>query len=285
MDNFEDWIANLGQRRPFGVGDRLGTANYIDEPARRRAAASIEAGTCLSLARPLINSGADQGPDDYHLNVVAREGPVSIRTEQLEIRCHGLVNTHLDAINHIAVNGRLYGDRAPDDPDQSSVADLAGHGLFTRGVLANIPAVRGTGWVEPDWPVTGQEIEQALGATRFEAGDALLLYMGRDGFEAAGGAFAGDVRPGAGATAAQWIADNHVSIVCWDFLDSSHPQEPPLCIHRLIWAVGLLLVDNCDLSRVPAGLEGRATRAGALALTPIAVPGGTGSAVTPLLVI
>jgi kynurenine formamidase len=284
MHDYEEWIADVGRRRPFGGDDRLGTANHIDEPARRRAAASIETGTCLSLARPLINSGPDSGPPDYHLDVVAREGPVGIRIERLEIRCHGLVNTHLDAINHVAVNGRLYGDRDPDDPEQSSVADLAGHGLFTRGVLADIPGIRGTEWVEPDWPVTGEEIEQALGSTKFEAGDALLLYMGRDRFEAAGGKF-GDVRPGAGSGAAQWIADNRVSIVCWDFLDSSHPQEPALCIHRLIWAVGLLLVDNCDLSRVPDGLASRASKTGALALTPIAVPGGTGSAVTPLLVI
>ena len=38
VDDFEAWIAALAERRPFGPSDRLGTANYIDENARRRAA-------------------------------------------------------------------------------------------------------------------------------------------------------------------------------------------------------------------------------------------------------
>jgi kynurenine formamidase len=214
-----------------------------------------------------------------------REGPVAMATERLELRSHGLVNTHLDALNHIGVGGTFYGGRDAGEPG-SSLSDLADHGLFTRGVLADIPATRGTAWVDADIPVTGEEIERSLGGTRFEAGDALLLYMGRDRFESAGHDIMGtSVRPGAGASAAEWLVDNRVSIVCWDFIDSGHPDVPPLPIHRLIWAVGMLLVDNCDLSAVGPSLAGRDVQAGALSVSPIAVPGGTGCAVTPLLVI
>ena len=75
--------------------------------------------------------------------------------------------------------------------------------------------------------------------------------MGRDRYEEHGNAFdglrEGHVMPGVGRTAAEWIADNHVSMLCWDFLDSNHPSQPFVCVHRLIWAIGLLLVDNCEL--------------------------------------
>jgi len=283
MDDYEAWITTLGASRPFGDGDLVGTANYIDADARRRAAASITSGACLTLARPLVDGGSSATPD-YALDVSVREGPIAVQTEHLELRCHGLVNTHLDAINHIGVAGRFYGGRAAGDPDLTSVVDLARHGLFTRGVLADIPSVRGSDWADADSPVTGDEIDRAVAGTGFEPGDALLLYMGRDRFEASATDQAA-LRPGAGATAAEWLVDNRASIVCWDFLDSGHPGEPALCIHRLIWAVGLLLVDNCDLSAVPAALGGRDAKAGALSISPVGVPGGTGCAVTPLLVI
>jgi kynurenine formamidase len=287
MSDYDTWIASQGGRRPFGADDRLGTANYINPAARRRGAASIGTGECLTLARPLVDSAAASGSDrhDYELDVSVVEGPVGFATDHLELRCHGLVNTHLDALNHISVDGTFYGGRRAGDADLSSVADLATHGLFTRGVLADIPSSRGTGWVEADQPVTGDDIERSLGDARFESGDALLLYMGRDLYESAGLAFDGSVRPGAGRSAAEWIADHHVSLVCWDFLDAGDAREPHLCIHRLIWALGLLLVDNCDLSRAAAALRDRPAPVGALAVSPIAVPAGTGCTVTPLLVV
>jgi kynurenine formamidase len=287
MSEYDDWITTVGARRPFGPEDRLGTANHIDGAARRRAAASIRTGECVTLARPLVDSavGADTDRHDYVLDVSVVEGPVGFATEHLELRCHGLVNTHLDALNHISVDGRFYGGHPAGDPALTSVADLAGHGLFTRGVLADIPAARATSWVEADQPVTADDIERSLGDTNFEPGDALLLYMGRDRFEASGHAFTAELRPGAGHSAAEWMLDNKVSIVCWDFLDAVHPLEPQLCIHRLICAAGLLLVDNCDLSRAAAALRDLESRCGALAVSPIAVPGGTGCNVTPLLVV
>jgi kynurenine formamidase len=288
MTDFDAWITELGSRRPFGDGDRLGTANYIDRAARLRAAVSVLSGDCLTLARPLSDSGAAGASDlhDFALDVSVREGPVMMATEHLEIRCHGALNTHLDALNHIGVGGLFYGGHAAGDPALSSVADLAGHGLFTRGVFADIPASRGAGWVDSQDPVTGDDIERALGATGFETGDALLLYMGRDRYEAAGNDFTtAAVRPGAGASAAEWLADNRVSVLCWDFFDAGHPDTPILPIHRLIWAVGLLLVDNCDLSAVGPALSGRQVKVGALSVSPIGVPDGTGCAVTPMLIL
>ncbi|MGE0796272.1 MAG: cyclase family protein [Acidimicrobiia bacterium] len=271
---YDDYLARLVAENRFGTGDRLGTANLVDAAARRRAAASVETGECLALARPLV---------DETLEVFVTEGDTGFASDRFELRCHGLVNTHLDALNHISIGGTFYGGRPAGDPDLSSMDDLARHGLFTRGVLVDVPAARGTDWASAAEPVGGDDIDRALGDTTFEPGDALLLYLGRDRFDAAGETV-GMPKPGVGRSGAEWIADHGVSMVCWDFLDTSHPDEPPLCVHRLIRAIGLLLVDNCDLSSAAAATRADGRRAGALAIAPIAIPGGTGCAVTPLLI-
>lgn len=49
-----EWIRALAATRPFGAGDRRGTANLIDTAARARGAACISTGRSVSLARPLL---------------------------------------------------------------------------------------------------------------------------------------------------------------------------------------------------------------------------------------
>ena len=283
--DYDDYIANLLAESRFGKGDRLGTANLIDTAARQRAVQSVRTGECLSLARPLVDVPMAGEGHVFSLEVFRNEGPIGFATDRVELRCHGLVNTHLDALNHIEVNGGFYGGFPMGDQRLSSMADLAGHGLVTRGVVVDVPAARGQQWVTVEEPVGGGDINRALGSTVFEPGDALLLYMGRDRFEAAGSPGPAEHRPGVGRTGAEWIADHGVSMVCWDFLDATDASEPPLCVHRLIPAIGLLLVDNCDLAGAAAAARESGEKTGELVVAPIGIPGGTGCNVTPLLLV
>jgi kynurenine formamidase len=280
--DYDEYVANLSEESRFGPNDRLGTANLIDAAARRRATAAVRSGDCLSLARPLVDVQRG-GAHDFALEVFLNEAAFTFATDRVELRCHGLVNTHLDALNHVGLDGAFYGGLRMGDPGLTSMADLAEHGLVTRGVIVDVPGVRDQDWVAPHEPVTGADIERALGPITFERGDALLLYMGRDRFEAAGFGPTETRRPGVGRSGAEWIADNGVSILCWDFLDATNEDEPPLCVHRLIPAIGLLLVDNCDLGGAAALARGEGRQTGALVVAPIAIPGGTGCNVTPLL--
>jgi kynurenine formamidase len=283
--DYDDYIAALVAEDRFGPGDLLGTANLIDGAARRRAAQSVRTGQCLSLARPLVDVPMPGEDHVFSLEVFRNEGPIGFATDRVELRCHGLVNTHLDALNHIELDGGFYRGFAMGDERLSSMADLARHGLVTRGVVVDVPAARGREWVTVEESVSGEDIDRALGSTTFEPGDALLLYMGRDRFEAAGSSGAAEHRPGVGRSGAEWIADHGVSIVCWDFLDATVAEEPSLCVHRLIRAIGLLLVDNCDLAGAAAAARQSGEKTGALAVAPIGIPGGTGCNVTPLFII
>ena len=144
---------------------------------------------------------------------------------------------------------------------------------------------------EPAKPLSGEDIDAALdlAGVTFEPGDALLLAMGRDRYEAAGhdysGLRGGGMVPGAGTGVGRWLVEHDASMLCWDFLDSNHPDEPLAVVHLLIWAIGLLLVDNCDLSRAVAHARSTGVYTAGLVVAPIAVPGGTGCLVDPKLLL
>ena len=292
---FREWLETLHAQQPFGPGDRAGTANYIDAAARARGVASVTTGEPVSLARaippdPVVTAGGKPG---FTIEVELQHltPPVAMAVDQIEIHCHGMHSTHVDALNHLGRNGTWYGDYALDDDAAPSIADLADAGLVTRGVFADIPAVRGTDRAEGDAPVTADDLDAAIAAAgvTFEPGDALLLRIGRDAYEAAGNVYTSSVGdpppPGIGWRGAEWIADHRASIVGWDFLDTSHASEPPGAVHSLIWAIGLVLIDNCDYGSARAALTAAGKASGLLVVAPLRIPGGTGCMVNPLLLI
>jgi kynurenine formamidase len=282
------WLLELAASCPFGTADRRGTANYLDGAARRRAAAASESGEVVSLARPLANGPTARKDDRSAMSVElfkTDHGGVIMGSDHVELDCHGGINTHLDAPNHIGIGGTWYGNRPIDDPDPPSIVDLASAGLVARAVFVDIPAVLGTPWVEADRPVNGEDIDRALATAdvTFESGDALLLYMGRDRYEAAGHTFPapGGRNPGLGEEGARWVAKHQTSILCWDFLDAIRvPGHSDA--HSLLWAIGQLLVDNCDFASLKAS-GAKSGVVGTLVVAPLAVPGGTGCVVNPLV--
>lgn len=280
------WLRGLAAERRFGESDRLGTVNHVDDAARARAHAAITTGTPVSLARPLqaAASGRGDGKPAFALEVFTTDGPVAMGSDHVELDCHGKENTHIDGLNHIGLDGTWYGGYAYDDPTAPSIAEMAATGLVTRGVHVDIPALRGTDWVDTDEPVTGDDVDRALAkaGVTFEPGDALLLDMGRDRYEAAGHEWVADRNPGIGDDGARWIAAHGVSIVCWDFLDAFHPDQPLAPVHMLNWAIGLVLVDNCDFGRLRAA-GGAPGSTGALVIAPLPIEGATGNNVNPLL--
>jgi hypothetical protein len=288
-----DWIRALAASHPFGVDDRRGTANLIDAAARARAAACIRTGDSVSLARPLLggdyNTTAER-PGFRH-ETWYRPAPdgTGWGQDHLVLNPHGLQNTHLDALCHVAVDGTFYGGRPVTDAEQGSADVLAPDGLVTRAVYVNIPHHRGTDWAER--PVDGADIDAALaaGGLVLEPGDALCLDMGRDRFEAATGHILGgpeteqDAGGGLSADGARWVAEHRVSILAWDMLDSRDAKATHASAHILTWAIGLLLLDNCDFAALRRA-HGPGTKvAGALVVALLAVEGANGVNLNPLM--
>ena len=288
-----DWIRSLAAARPFGAGDRRGTANLIDDAARARAAACIRTGKSVSLARPLrggdYNSTAERPGFRHETWYHLADDGTGWGLDHLVLNPHGLQNTHLDALNHVAVDGTFYGGRPVTDAEQGSVDALAPDGLVTRALYVNVPHHRGTRWA--DRPVDGADIDAALTAAGLvaEPGDALCLDMGRDRFEAAAGHMLGgpetgqDAGGGLSSDGARWVAEHQVSILAWDMLDSAEAKVAHASAHVLTWAIGLLLLDNCDFAALRRA-GGPTTRvAGALVVSLLAVEGANGANLNPLV--
>jgi kynurenine formamidase len=277
------------------VDPRLGSLRLVDTAARLRGLQAVEAGQALALGRPLTGGGSQSysytGRPAVELQVdIADNGDLTVGSDRLAIDCHGFGITHVDALSHIGVRGRWHGG-VDDSETRPSIANLARVGIFTRAILLDIPAVRGTDYVEIETPVTAADLQRALAAARtaIEPGDALMLYMGRDRWERDRGPLkptsdSPEGRPGVGLDGGRWIGEQPISALAWDMGDAYNSEEGPLCVHLLIWAKGLVLVDNCDLAGVRQALAGRRTMAGLLVVTPLNVPGATGSAVNPLFV-
>jgi hypothetical protein len=139
--------------------------------------------------------------------------------------------------------------------------------------------------------VDGADIDAALAAAGLvlERGDALCLDMGRDRFEAVAGHMLGgpetdqDAGGGLSADGARWVAEHQVSILAWDMLDSRDAKAAYASAHVLTWAIGLLLLDNCDFAALRRG-HPRGTRvAGALVVSLLAVEGANGVNLNPLV--
>lgn len=295
MEHIE-WARGLRRdHRKFDASRPLGTVNHIDQDARARAADTVRSGLAISAGTVLTETDSlrHDGRPGYSLETFFSDEPAGIYTDRtvgtgtdhVRLDCHGIHNTHIDALNHTAIDGTWYGDVAVDSAEVASAYELARFGLFTRALYLDIAGARGVDWISEDEPVTGDELAaaaDALGGVR--PGDTLIVDMGRDRFVAAGRGLREPTRPGIGWSGAQWLATQPISMLAWDFLDAKTPSEPPATTHLLNWAIGLVLVDNCDFSRA----RDHAKSAGgvvAFSAAPLPMPGATGANVNPLIIL
>jgi kynurenine formamidase len=295
-----DWVQQLADEHLAELGHDGarhgpcdGTLRYITPQARRRGLSAVRQGECVSLGRPLqpgppVRAGETR-PAFVIETFAAAGADHATGSDRIEIDCHGLVNTHLDGLTHIGLDGRWHGGQPAVAPDTGDSADLlagAATGISTHAVCLDIPALRGSDWV--DSAVEADELDAAAAGLDLQSGDAVLIYMGRDAFEASGRSYGPvgehpDGRAGLGHSGARWLAEHEISVLCWDFLDAHIPGRSPLPAHMLSWATGLILIDNCHLGPAARALAAAGQHAGLLTVGPLKIHGATGSAVNPVL--
>jgi kynurenine formamidase len=180
-------VCNWGR---WGPDDEKGTLNYVGPDQVRRAAGLVRSGRSVSMAVP-INKVA--GPDnprpaihymvqnyDIHSNL----GEPQFAMDYLASEFHGDCHTHIDALCHIAYEGKLYNGKpastvtshGPTIQDSTTYA----HGIVGRGVLLDLPRLRGVKWLEPGEAVTTAELEAVEKAqdVRLGEGDIFVFRTG-----------------------------------------------------------------------------------------------------------
>ncbi|MEV7617204.1 cyclase family protein [Streptomyces sp. NPDC089799] len=274
-----------------------GAWNRVTPAHVRRAAALVRDGTAVPLGLPW---NTRPGPDNprpalHYMSDLGDVEPPEPATHKdfLGTDYHGKSVSHLDALSHVAYRGRLYGGhpaREAIGADGARFGSVAALGpLVTRGVLLDLPLVLGTGWLEPGRAVRATDVlaaEEALGVSA-DDGCAVLLRSGRfRRLRERGPWDVGAASAGFHVDAVPLLAERGVSLLGADG-DSDLRPSPVEGVHSpvhalAVAAMGVPLLDNLDLEALSAACAAAGRHEFMIVVTPLNVPGGTGSPVNPV---
>ena len=294
-------VKNWGR---WGAGDERGALNLLTPERTAAAAATVRRGRAVSCAFDLER---DPGPDNpypaHHYMIGAGDaGRHSIlpgfeqSTDYFGVACHGMNVTHLDALCHVFVNGLMYNGVSAEQVVstgalRNSVLSTS-DGISGRGVLLDIPLVRGVDWLAASDRVTPEDLEAAERAldVRVEPGDILLVSTGRARRRRSeGGAFIAEGLAGLDGTCVPWLRERDIAVLGGDGISDplGGPTVTPwpVPIHQcVIAAMGVHLVDNLDLAVLADACSDEARWSFLLTIAPLRIPGATGCAVNPIAI-
>jgi kynurenine formamidase len=284
----------------WGPDDQRGAINLIDPAKVAAAAATVRTGETISLSRPLdATGGADNPRPVEHLlgSRPFRSEGAGYAHDYLGLDCHNFKITHIDALCHIWDEEGMWGGRRPEEVLTSAGSswgdiDQWGDGIVTRGVLLDIPALRGQPYVDVDEPIHGSELERAAGAAgvTMSPGDAICVFGGRTAWEDATrdqrSEYPPHPRPGLHGSCLEFIRDFDVAVLVWDFIDAMPSgYDLPWPVHGALISYGVALVDHARLEPIAERCRAEGRAEFMLVVAPLRIPGGTGSPVNPIAIL
>jgi kynurenine formamidase len=298
MQQIFDQVKNWGR---WGKEDQRGALNFITPEKCARAAALIEDGESLSLALDLpVQPAVDNPHPALHMMLMAGDactldefGGLQQTADFIGVSFHGMASTHIDALCHVLVKGRMYnGFEAADVRSTGALRNSimsAKDGIASRGVLLDIPRLRGLRWLEIGTAVSVDELEAAEKAQglRVEEGDVLLVATGRHERRAELGAWSPlEGLAGLHPECIPWLHERRVAVLGSDGISDALPGARipnwPVPVHQCgIAGMGLHLLDDLDLRALGAACARRKRFAFFLLVAPLRVDKGTGSPVNP----
>jgi kynurenine formamidase len=208
---------------------------------------------------------------------------------------HNDGHSHIDAFCHVAFDGFLF-DGAPASSDtakgaQAGAIEVLKAGLVGRGVLLDVPRVRGVPWVEPGEHVFREDLEAAEQAqgVRVTTGDILLVRTGHTRRLAELGPWdTRQAKAGLHPTAASFLAERRVAALGSDGNSDTAPgttEGVGFPIHVLtLNAMGVHLLDYLQFEDVTGHCEAVRRWEFLFAAAPLRIVGGTGSPINPTAV-
>ena len=154
-----------------------------------------------------------------------------------------------------------------------------GGGIVTRGILIDIPRLKGVAALEGGSHVYPEDIEawEKQAGVKIGAGDAIFLHTGR---------WATGRTSGYDITVAPWLKARDVALVGSDGTqDVSLVEGYTLPLHKYILiGLGANIIDNADLTSLSETAAKLKRWEFLFVAGPIATPGGTGSPLNPLAI-
>ena len=286
-----DSVSNWGR---WGKDDELGALNLITPEKKKEAARLVRDGVSVSLAREAVKERMDDSPPFEHTMVETGEDrEASGASDVYSVRYHGFTVTHLDALCHVFHQGKMYNGYSQQEVTKAGAAKLSVYrlkaGIFTRGVLMDLPRHLGVKYLEGARAIYPEDLEawEKKAGVKVGSGDAVIIRTGRWARRAdQGGWKIMEGSAGLHVSCVPWLKSRDVAIVGSDLATDVMPSGVDgivLPVHlALINAMGVPILDNCDLE----ALSEAAAKAGRweflLTAAPLAVPGGTGSPINPV---
>ena len=291
IERLMEELSNWGR---WGSDDQLGAANLITPAKRLEAIALATEGITVSLAHRLLTDEAVDVPQPFERRMLGLPDPTSEPvfrggvSDNYNISYHGYSHSHIDSLCHILYKGQMYNGVSQETITEegcsnASIANLQG-GIVTRGVLIDIPLLKGLPHLEPGTPIYMEDLEawEEMAGITVRPGDALFVRTGRWARRADVGPWAiSEQTAGLHASTMPWIKARDVSFLGSDGVSDVIPSqvdEVGLPVHLLtIVAMGVDLFDNQDLEAL-AETAARLNRwEFMLVAAPLVVEGGTGS--------
>ncbi len=289
---FNVWMEEYSNWGRWGDDDEVGAANLMTDEKRRQAAGLIQTGTTVSLAHDFLTEEAIDAADPYVLQMQVNPDAQN-SGDRIDLYFHGITFSHLDGLCHVfykdqVYNGSHYEEVVSQDGCSRMDTVAMKNGLVTRGVLIDIPRLKGVPYLQPGTKLFQEDIEaweEYTGIT-LESGDALLLRTGRWALREELGPTR--VMSGWDASVIPFMAERDIALLGADSVHEAPDSVPGLGfnpIHRFaIVARGMNLLDNLDLEDVAEVAASLNRGEFMLGVAPLRVPGGTGSPVNPIAI-
>ena len=269
LAQWEESLSNWGR---WGPDDQRGTLNLITAQKTRQAAALVQTGETVTLqhfvtTEPAAIDSATFGPTKHWMSRLDPvTGEPSFALDEIQFSLHDGMLSHLDALCHYRteIDGEyIIYNGYPQNLTATGCEDLAidrmGTSYVTRGILVDMPLLRGVEWLDPSTPIYVDDLLawEKFAGVKISSGDALFVSTGRWAKRDAEGPWQyGQGGAGLHASVLPFLRERDVAILIGDAVNDVQPSgvegiNRP--IHQLTQVnLGLPVVDNGYLKEVAA---------------------------------
>ena len=279
----------------WGANDQRGAANRITPAKILEAKSIITRGTIYQLGR-LYEAGMPMfGTRHYSLRI-----PQSFKIpgsnqpvyhDELVSGELGQIGTQFDGLGHLGIGDLFYnGNNRADFAQAEGLTKLGIENvgpLFSRGVLIDVARYKNVPQLQPNYEITPADLRGALQRQSMEIrpGDVVLIHTGWGSLWMKDNAKYGQSCPGIGVAAAQFLADEEVTVVGADNWSVEVNPNPNASlgapVHQLLLARnGIYLHENLNT----ADLARDSVYEFAYIFVPLPLKGATGSPGSPIAV-
>lgn len=292
-----EWFETLSNWGRWGNEDELGALNLITPEKRRAAAALVQIGISVSLSRDAIKRRVGVSAPFEHTMVVSGETPDAEGAADIfSVQFHGYTQTHLDALCHIFHGDTMFNGVSRHTVSAKGAAKMSvvtmKDGIVTRGVLMDMPRTFGCEYLRAGDAVYPEHLDAWLtrAQVKVQSGDALIIRTGRWAREASEGTW--DIESGSAglhASCLPWLKRHDIAVLVSDLASDLMPSRVEgvrMPVHLVtIAALGVPIIDNCDLEILSELAATQQRWEFFFLASPLAVPGGTGSPINPIVVL